>query len=370
MLTLNKEELLRALNPVASVVPPRTPMEQMQNIEIFAEDGLLRIHGCSAEAWVETMTEVSESLAHAILPSALLLSVVESMPDKPIQLSLTDKQLILQSSGTRAKLPAMNPDGFQRASMFEDEVGFKISGPVLCGNLRRVSYAVDRNASSPTLSGLLIRSLPGSVKFVGASTKGITESGATLDTDITADAILPTPSARLVQKYFADAETIEVFVMHDHVTFKTPTLSISSVVIEGKYPAYEAEMKKQLKGDRKITLPVADLLAALKRKSAFLTEDYDFVCLYFGGGELRVVAGIEGKESTDTLAIDYMGDDFHVWLKHPVLVSILERISEGHVVMQHGDEKSAVLFTPKTDTNFWALTMPIKPDRIINPVQK
>ncbi len=354
MFTLDKDELVQAVAPAAAVAPARTPLEQLQNIEIEAKDGTLTVRGSDGNTWIETRLDVDGDLDKSVLPGDFFERVVESLPAGRVKVATVGKRLDLTTEIGRATIPVLGDDGYNRHHPFQPSHGFSIVGSSFKKHSGRVAFAVNTQASSPAFHGMLIRCTPDGLVFAGAHQFAMAEVSITgkIKVKEKIEVIVPLAVIRLVQKHFLDAETVKIDMGASHVVFSTDRLTIAATCIQGPFPPYDAVVQKASDDvKRSVTVDSAVLRDAIRRKQPFVGNreggvDDRRIRLTLSENELAIEAGDDtGRDSLDRLAVEYAKDDFSVRLNYQNTLSALEGIA-GSVLIESGGPKTPVLFSP------------------------
>jgi DNA polymerase-3 subunit beta len=143
-------------------------------------------------------------------------------------------------------------------------------------------------------------------------------------------------------------------------SLKRGATEVSMRLVEGEFPDYRGVIPKQSK--YAITVKRDELFAAIKRAEIFSNERYHGVKLALSSGALTVSStSPEMGEATETLDVDYQGDEFAIGFNASYMLQVLAVIpSESEVTLGLSDEVSPGVIKTPSDTAFTYVVMPMR----------
>jgi DNA polymerase-3 subunit beta len=131
-------------------------------------------------------------------------------------------------------------------------------------------------------------------------------------------------------------------------------------LVEGEFPDYKGVIPKQSR--YQIGIERDTLLAAIKRAAIFSNERFHGVKLGLADGTLTVSStSPEMGEASETIDIDFKGDEFSVGFNATYLQQVLGVIESGsEATLGVTDEVSPGVITTPSDSQFTYVVMPMR----------
>ena len=261
--------------------------------------------------------------------------------------------------------------------MPEDLQGLRLSfqtetpldGAVLRTMVDKTSFAVSHDETRPVLNGVLWKIGPEIMTMVATDGSRLAEFRRTWEggtgIDGSAEVILPPQACGQLAKLLENPEDLgEAVLGESQVLFKVAETQLLSRLIEGPYVDYEQVIPRE--NDKRLTIPVSQLLPAVRRVS-ILSSSYTHqvrVGLREGTMELTASSQEIGGEAQEVLRADYTADAVEVAYNSHYMMEILRKIGSEEAVIELRDSVTAAIVRPAEQLegeDFYCLLMPMRP---------
>jgi DNA polymerase-3 subunit beta len=152
------------------------------------------------------------------------------------------------------------------------------------------------------------------------------------------DAALPSalvPQRAVVALRRLDGEAIELAVADGRLFARCDGLTFSAQLVEDSFPPYGQILPKD---DRRLTVPAAELLAAVKAVAVALTDDKGLVAT-FGPASLALRAA--SGEASDEVPVTWQGKP------HACEIGFSPRLLVNAIASLHGSEEVEIVIQSK-----------------------
>ena len=365
------KELLEAVGLAAGVVPNNATRPILQTLLLDASSQGLVVQGTDLEVGLSARCDevICEEPGRVAIPAARLQGILRESRADQVEIVLDDDQVRLVAGGSRFKVPVLPHEEFPQLEFRPPSPALRLDRRSLLGLLRRVSVAATRDATRFQMHSVLIDCREDSLRLVSTDGKRMAVGELPLDSEQkqgVADAqyILPLKGVELLMKIL-DQETedeIELHLDQNEVTYTSDRTSLSSRLVEGRYPEYERAIPSDI--EHVYTLATEDLLVGLRQASLMTTKETNSVRFSFGadGVVLSTVASNVGESRIEVPAVRESGDDdeFAIHFNPGYLIDLLRVIDSERIVASFRDRKTAGLFSlPEGGPTYRHIVMPL-----------
>ena len=375
-IVVDRESFLSSLSLVQGIVERRNTVPILGHVLIEPENTSIKLSATDLEVGISTeVTCKSAGEKSLTLNARKLFEIVREAASEEVSIAPLDKDWIeLKCGRARFKMMGLDPRSFpampsQSAAQKESprrgvKVALKIAANVLAGMIDKTIFAVSPDEARYNLSGVFLESFePGKARMVATDGHRL----AMVDREVPgfameAGVIIPRKGLGELRKLLDQGGDAEVSLVIDgHLaSLKRNTTEVSMRLVEGEFPDYRGVIPKQSK--HIITVKRDELMSAIKRAEIFSNERYHGVKLALSAGELTISStSPEMGEATDTLDIDYRGEEFAIGFNASYVLQVLGIIpAESEVALGLSDEVSPGVIQMPSDTAFTYVVMPMR----------
>jgi|YelNatPaOPRAMG01_1025707.scaffolds.fasta_scaffold06733_7 DNA polymerase-3 subunit beta len=377
-IVVDREAFLSSLSLVQGIVERRTTVPILGHVLIEPLDGSIRLSATDLEVGISTEVACKSDGAQSLtLNARKLFEIVREAESEQISISPLEKDWIeLKCGRARFKMMGLDPRSFpampsQSVRKGADaskrggvKVSLTITAGVLAGMIDKTIFAVSPDEARYNLSGVYLEACePGKARMVATDGHRL----SMIDRQIPGFAmeggvIIPRKGLGELRKLLDQGGDAEVTMLFDGqlASLKRGATEVSMRLVEGEFPDYRGVIPKQSK--YAITVKRDELFAAIKRAEIFSNERYHGVKLALSSGALTVSStSPEMGEATETLDVDYQGDEFAIGFNASYMLQVLAVIpSESEVTLGLSDEVSPGVIKTPSDTAFTYVVMPMR----------
>lgn len=267
----SRDDLLASLQAACAVCPNVTTKpicnnvllqtgDDYQELEVIATD--LDKVGLRAKSTAEIVTP-----GQIIVPARQLLAIIKESSSQTVelreltsetgslaQIKLDDGDFTIRAVVGEEFPPVIIPDGADPVCIHTETLQKIIA---------KVSFAADKEKTSPALAGILIRIHENKLTLAATDSKVLAESSTKANPNADACAIIPAKSLQLIQQIATGSNIVEIS-LGDLISVNIDNrLSMVTRSISEKYPPYQNALPPETK-DAAI-VKTAELMSAVKR---------------------------------------------------------------------------------------------------------
>lgn len=288
------------------------------------------------------------------IPAKLLLDTLKNFSDQPLVFAIDQNTFGIEISSDygKYKLVGQNADDFPKSPEIDSSKNLSIAGEVIASAIEKTLFATGNDELRPVMSGVFCQFSSDKLTFVATDAHKLVRYGRT---DATApngsDFILPKKPLNLLKQNLNGDEQVEVSYNETTVRFTFGTIELTSRLIDGKYPNYEAVIPNE--NPNVLTVDRMSFLNSIKRVSIFSNKTTHQVKLKVAGSELAISAeDLDfSNEAKERLTCNYAGDDMEIGFNSKFLMEMLNHINTTEVVLEMSEPNKAGILLPSSNDN-------------------
>ncbi len=371
---IQQEDLQKALDVVANVVPAKTTLPILTCMLMEVADGRLTLSATNLDISITTSTDKIEikDAGKVAIPAVKFIPFVRSLRSGTVKISQTGEKIALVSGKSRLTENTMNVEEYPKLKVLEEKDGLDMEANVLIDMINETSYSVSKDETRPALMGILWEIRAKSLTLVATDAHRLARSARDFEWTVPGDRdmIVDTAGLRHLPRIAAgmkdDNESsgnITVFMGENQLSFRSGPTILHTRLLEGPFPDYNAVIPKD--NDKDVTIDKADFAQAIRRVSITADRITSQIKLGVETGRMELTAqGTEGSQSEDEIPVSYEGDALEIGFNYSYLQDILKNIKSDSVVLSLNDSQSAALIKPVdeegAETGVLCLLMPLR----------
>jgi DNA polymerase-3 subunit beta len=371
---IQQEDLQKALDVIANVVPTKTTLPILTCVLMEAADGRLTLSATNLDISITTGTDkvTIKDEGKVAIPAMKFVPFVRSLRSGSVVISQKGKQIQLVSGKARMTENTMNVDEYPALKELEDKNGLDVEAAVLIDMVNETSYSVSKDETRPALMGILWEVRSDSLTLVATDAHRLARSGRSLEWDVPGDREMIVDTAGLrhlprIVSGLSDDESasgnITIFMGENQLSFRAGPTVLHARLLEGPFPDYNAVIPQD--NDKFITLDKADFSQTIRRVSITADRITSQIKLGIENGRMELSArGTEGSQSEDEIPVSYDGEALEIGFNFVYLQDILKNIKSNSIMLSLKDSQSAALIKPLTEdgdeTGVLCLLMPLR----------
>ena len=376
-LSIERASLLSGLGLVQGIVERRTTVPILGHVLIEPNGSALTLSATDLEVGIRTQVACSGKEKSLTLNARKLFEIVRETEGGEVALTSLDNDWVeLKCGRARFKMMGLDPRSFpampsqstskESAPKKQLKAELTIAAAVLAGMIDKTIFAVSPDEARYNLSGVFVEAnAAGSARMVATDGHRLAMierevPGFRMETG----AIIPRKGLSELRKILDESGDSEVRLsLEGQLAYlKRGTTEVSMRLVEGEFPDYRGVIPKQSK--HKIAVKRDLLFAAIKRAAIFSSERYHGVKFALSPGTLTVSStSPETGEASETLDIDYKGEEFAIGFNASYVQQVLGVVPQGgDSVVELGltDDVSPGVIRTESDQQYTYVVMPMR----------
>lgn len=367
-----KENLKRSLDNALRIVKYNSTLPILNNFLLSTEKGMLKISSTDLEIGFTSLVP-SKILKEGkiTVPAQLLSQFVNNLPNKNINLEVSNSKLYLNCDNIKASINGLNAEDFPIIPLVKNDLILSINSKILKDSLGSVVNSAATSDSRPEISSIYVKINPDQIKFVATdsfrlahktifiSHKDFKEK-IKINFEKSKNIIIPLRTAGELLRILGDQDDdVKIIIDQNQILFDLGGTQLVSRLIEGNYPDYEAIIPKS--SETKCLLNRNDLEESIKLAGCFSSKLNDIAIKTSSEKSQMEILGNNSEYGNHHAKIDseINGKDVAIVFNWRYFLDGLKNIIDDELILEfNGDQKPAVIKAKNSD--FFYILMPIK----------
>ena len=353
---ISSSTLLKNLQNIGGVLNSSNSLPILDNFLFELANGELTISASDLENTMKTVVKPDEAKedGRIAIPAKLLLDTLKNFSDQPLAFQIDQGSFGIEISSDygKYKLVGQNADDFPKSPEMDASNKLTISGAIVASAIDKTLFATGNDELRPVMSGVFCQLSSEKVIFVATDAHKLVRYGRTdANASSAADFILPKKPLNLLRQNLTGEEDVELTYNESTVRFSFGTIELTSRLIDGKYPNYEAVIPAE--NPNVLTVDRMSFLNSIKRVSIFSNKTTHQVKLKVAGSELAISAeDLDfSNEAKERLTCNYAGDDMEIGFNSKFLMEMLNHINTQEVILEMSEPNKAGILLPSSNDN-------------------
>ncbi len=359
-----REDILPALQTASSVVDRRQNLPILSNVLIkTSADGFsLTATDMEVEMVCHT-TKKMEKPGQMTMPAKKLLDICRSLPEgAELDFESKAEKLVLKTGKSRFTLITHPAEEYPETDLQKIKAEFKISQGVFKSLLEDTQFAMAHQDVRYYLNGLLLETKENKLRAVATDGHRLALKDVTVDLNLTepTQLILPRKGVMELSKIIQNTDDeMLVQLTENHVRFSVGSVTLTSKLIDGKFPDYQRVIPEHdsssLVADREV------LRQSLNRASILSNEKYRGVRITVQENSLKAEAqNPEQEEAEEEIDAQYSGPVVEIGFNVSYLLDAISAIKTEKVKILIFDANSSCLILPTDESSCKYVVMPMR----------
>ncbi|GAB1234511.1 DNA polymerase III subunit beta [Ferrigenium sp. UT5] len=363
---INRNELLKPLLAVGGIVERKQPLPILSNVLLKKNERGMSLLSTDLEIQIEVQLEIQlpqNGGPEAITVSAKKLQdILKAIPEESIvNLDTQENKLQVKANKSKFSLQTLPAQDFPALTeQLEGATRIRIQQGKLKKLLNSVQHAMAQQDIRYYLNGVLMVIESNSIKMVATDGHRLAFIAETMEQDYPKlEVILSRKTVNELMKLLADNEAeIEIELAEKQVRFKFSNITMTSKVIDGKFPDYTRVIPNH---SNHLVVNRVVLMQALQRAAILSNEKFRGVRLLLTENNLQIISSnSEQEEAQEDIEIKYTGQALDIGFNVIYLVEGMSFLSTEEVTLSFGDQNSSLLITTPKQDNYKYVVMPMR----------
>ncbi len=372
-LTILQNKLKQGLSVIERASSKSFILPILKNLLLKTEKNFLELSATDLEIgikwWILAKIEKEGKIT---VPISILSTFINLLPEKPINLTITDQILSVECENYKTKIKGQSSEDFPIIPGISEGVSFSLNCPSFCQGLSQIVDIVLPSTVKPEISGIHFLIQKDLIKMAATDSFRLGEKTLFLEKPLPIEKevslILPQKIAKEIINIFGEKEgELKVVCSPNQILFESlmpetnhPQIHLSSKLIEGEYPNYQEIIPK--KYETQVILEKQEFLNQVKAASLFSgkVNEVKFKVIPKKGMVEISSQNPETGEYHSLILGEIKGKEEEISFNYRFLNSGLLNIKSSEVIFELNGEVGPGVLKPIGDESYIYVVMPIK----------
>ncbi len=364
----SKNALLSGFVPLSAVIPSKSPLPALSNVLAELRGNTLSLAATDLEVSMQTAIEVlGTEDGKALLPAKRIFEILRELPEISLKIAIDkNHRITIEGDQGNYKVSGEDVEGYPQIPQLQKPQVFQIDVGRLHRLIEKTYFAISKDELRPQLTGILLQVRSGEVRCVSTDGHRLVRI-TSLETGYEGEAhdfIVPGKAMMAVLRNAEGEGPVELRFEATQLSFAFQQMKLTTRLIEGRYPNYEAVIPKT--NENILKLDTDTFRSAVRRVAIFSNEVSRQIRLRLAKDNVEIMAeDVEaGGEARETVACDYQGTPMDIGYNANYIMDVLKQIDTTEVIFELGAPTSAGLVKPSEQEKNEDLLMLIMPVRL------
>lgn len=366
-LTVSRKEFYEGLQTVARAVSGNTTMPVLRNVLLEPGTDSVKLTATDLDLGLEALIPARVDEPGSItVPARTLTEIVAALPDAEICLGADDPHhLLLTCRRSEFRILGIGAEEFPALPEVGGDVAFTVAQSSFRTALRQTVFAASTEEARFQLTGVYVRLDGNRLRLVATDSHRLAIRDLEVsDASGSGSAIVPRRAMHELERILAaDSEhPLVVRLGQNQALFRTNTITLTTRLIEGQFPAYERVIPSSC--SRRLTLPRTEFEAVIRRAR--------IVARSSASGPNRVVLATHGESlivtaeagdvgtAREELEVVREGADIEIAFNPDYLLDVAE-VSPGEgLYLEMNEPLTPAVMRPVEDRSYQVIIMPMQ----------
>lgn len=367
-ITVEKQQLLKAISLTQTIVQKKTTMPILLNILLTATEEGLSVSATDLEVAVVSRIQAQVTTGGRISVHAKVINdIVRELPEGEVHLQLSEGERLEISAGkTKVRMVGQSAEGYPILSSMEVSVTQEVAASLLVEMINKTLYAVSSDETRFNLNGIYLEpcSVEGEPGVSMAATDGNRLAFIKRPCNLKIDegVIIPRKGILELKRVLDEKGGEQVYfgVVNGLVVLETSDTKLTVQLVDGEFPDYSQVIPKE--EGTELFVSSDELAHAVKRVALLSTEKTKCVLFDFAPELLRLSSSSpELGDAVEEIAVEYEGEVLRIGFDARYIHDLATSLEENQTlrVELHG-ELGASRFSPRSDPSYIGIIMPMR----------
>lgn len=360
-----REGLLQACQLASMVLPTRDIKPVLKNLKFTAEPGQATLFATDLELGlsVEVAGVTVETPGVALLPATRLIQILREARVAEMELEIIGQEVVLRGGSLEYEMPIEDSSQFPDPPELPWEHAAEITAGPLKEMIRRTAFACATDVARYTMTGVLWETTAeGAVRLVATDGRRLAmTTGPKLNKGKAQAVVVPSKAMTTLERCLPDdEEEVQVSLEPRQAAFRTGRITLTTLLVEGRFPDYKAVLPKKEDVKARIPLHAGAFASAIRQAAIMIDDETRRLSLKFTPGLLTLSArNSSSGRSRVELPLEYSGAAIETFFNPVYLLDMLkqypndtameiELVSGAHPALLRAGDEYQYLIMPLT----------------------
>lgn len=366
--SISKTTLISALKSLTHCVEIKQTLPILGNLLLQVENSTLKMTATDAEVEISCTLplELDCSNGESTIPAHKFLKICEQIPQDLIFVELKDGSEFINVSSARltykvASLPASDYPSRQELKTGFEVYKINLTQRELKESLSQIKFAMSKNDIRYYLNGCCLELHNGRLNIVATDGHRLAMCSKPFDLEEKEPTQIIIPRKAIVEllRLLKNSdENVKIIFNHQNIQFVLSDITLSSKLIDGRYPDYYSVIPHRPEHLVKIT--TKELKQALSRVAIFSNESNIVRLNMFENVLKMTTCNAKQEEAEENVHVLYNDGEFEIGFKINYLLDVLSAINTKEIDFCFNDSNSHCLITPHDMENVQYVIMSMR----------
>jgi DNA polymerase-3 subunit beta len=359
--------LYKELQILGGVINSSNTIPILDNFLFEVDNNKLKISSSDLESTMTSEIDIeSQSSDKVAISAKLLIDILKTFSDQPLTFIKTENNTIeISASNGKYSLAYLEGGEFPKQIEILDAHETIINGIDLGNAINSTIFASGTDDLRPVMSGVFFQFNSESLKFVATDAHKLVKfETSEYNSKEVSEFIMPKKPLQIL-KGILQTHDSEITIQHNdsNAKFIFGKSSITSRLIDGKFPNYEAVIPKD--NPNVLTIDRELFLNSVRRVSIFSNKTTNQIRIKLAGSLLNISAEDFdfSNRADENLECEYSGDDIQIGFNSKFLIEMLNNLDSETITLSMSHPNRAGIIRPVTekDSSQESITMLVMP---------
>ena len=347
--------LYKELQILGGVINSTNTIPILDNFLFEVDKNKLKISSSDLETTMTSEIDIeSQSVDKVAVSAKLLIDILKTFSDQPLTFIKTDNNTIeISASNGKYSLAFLNGNEFPKQIEILDAHETNIKGIDLGNAINSTIFASGNDDLRPIMSGVFFQFNSESLRFVATDAHKLVKfETSNYNSKEVSEFIMPKKPLQILKGILQTYDS-EITIYHNdsNAKFVFEKSSITSRLIDGKFPNYEAVIPKD--NPNVLTIDRELFLNSVRRVSIFSNKTTNQIKLKLAGSLLNISAEDFdfSNKADENLECEYSGDDIQIGFNSKFLIEMLNNLESESITLSMSHPNRAGIIRPIGDKN-------------------
>ncbi|MBI3441670.1 MAG: DNA polymerase III subunit beta [Proteobacteria bacterium] len=369
--TIDRADLLRALNHVHSVVERRNTIPILANVLLRADKNSLSLTTTDMDLEIiESVAAKTSTAGTTTVPANTLYDIVRKLSDgSNIEISSAsgDTSLQVKSGRSTFRLGCLSTEDFPKMGSAEKfSYSFSIPAADLRTLIDRTRFAISNEETRYYLNGIYLHATDhdGVAVLRAVATDGHRLARFEMPLPDGAQdmpgVIIPRKAINEIRKLIDEAgDQIEISLSDNKLKFSFDHITLTTKLIDGTFPDYDRVIPKH--NEKMLEVNPTTFASAVDRVSTISNEKSRAVKLTLGGKTMTLSASSpDSGSASEEIEIHFNANPMEIGFNSAYLMDVAKQINGEGCRMLLSDSASPTIIQDVSDTSSLYVLMPMR----------
>ena len=365
--SINKEKLLKPLQPVQAVADKRNTMPILSNLLVDCTEDTLKLFATDLEVSIEKTLDVNtKKSGKTTIPARKFFEIVKELPEGDILISSDENNNIrIVSNSISFRLRGLPVDEFPSLPKFHESSFKSISLKTVKQMIDKTIFSSATEEIQHTLSGIYIEIIEpesNTVRFVATDGHRLSLVDRELDFPSIEEKGIIVPRKGIIELrriITSDDGDADVTIDNNQFVVKCQNMMLYMRLIDGVFPNYREVIPES--NPKRLVLNREKFLESLRRASIVSIEKFRGVRFDISDNLMTLSSNNpDVGESEEKLQVSYSHEGISISFNSKYFIDVLTALETEELILELNDEQSPAILRDGVDDQYLAVIMPMR----------